>query len=386
MAVRWVMGAIFGALLVACPSGTDTVETGDVPPLDTDTPPEDTGMLSPRLGAVTGRVTVPEGAVFRDDVVVGVVGITFGDGPDIEETVALTSLADADTHTLALDALPDSVERIELESSAYPGLMGAMFMVLAFVDEDGNGRFVPGEQIVGGSLSRLLLWAEGELPSGVVHGWNIVDTGLSGSYETGNCLLDTTNPLIWRSSYNADYPQFYGLDEPVDINLLGLAASVQVAGTVDGLAVDDRLALVPYQTLYGDKTEEPLRPLAELALLDEAFSMDFSTPMDEAYDISPDPSWGYGLSFGVVYQDLNGDAGYTPGEESSDASLCANNSLAALRYTAPVADYRGWRLMECYQIPAGWRVVTRQTDGTWVRVRTDKEAASLVVDATRCSF
>ena len=372
--------------LMAC-TGDNPSETGPDQTEDTGTDTDtDTGQPPPQTGTLYGNIVLPVGAAGAvPDLKLGLVGIEFSDG-DTTETIAITPVEIGGSYTLALTTPPPAALLTELEDTIYPGLMGAPFLLLAFSDTDDNDRFIPGERIAGGSLSRLVFWLEGDVPDGFVEGWNLIDTGLSGPYETGNCLLNTTSPIVWRSELNRNYPAVYGFDEPVDIPLYGVEVGLSIGGVAVGLDAGDRLSLVPYQTLYEDPAKEPLPTLAELSLKGGTFSADFREPLEARYDVSPDPAWGYGLAFGVVYQDADSSGDYTPGEASTDASLCVNNSLAALRYTSPVANYRGWRLMECYQVQAGWRIVTRLSSGNWVRARTDEEAAGLVIDRDICSL
>jgi hypothetical protein len=73
-------------------------------------------------------------------------------------------------------------------------------------------------------------------------GWSMVDSGMAGSYESGNCLLDTDNPLNWRDY--AGYPIFSEIGSAsVNIPLRGLPASLTMSGT----AVDfERLGIFAY--------------------------------------------------------------------------------------------------------------------------------------------
>ncbi|MFT4975267.1 MAG: hypothetical protein ACI8S6_001154 [Myxococcota bacterium] len=369
--------------LLAC-TGTKTPDTAPHTDTATDTAVDTGTVPSPQLGTITGTVRLPEGATDPGGLLLGLVGMEFSDAA-LLDTLTTAPISAGSDYSIDLSTPPPEALIVELEPSALPGLLGVIFLPVAFID-DGDGRYLPGEQIAGGSLSRLVVWLEGDVPSKYTYGWNIIDTGLSGTYETGNCLYETSNPLVWRSNYNRDYPVIYGLDEQVDVDLFGLEADVTLAGTATGLLKDERLTLLSYQTLFSGSKDETWDPLQDLSLTDGAFSADFADPPDRAYDVSPDPSWDYALLFGVTYQDGDGSGGYTPGEGSSDASLCVNNSLAALRYTWPVSTYRGWRLMECYSVHAGWRVVTRETDGTWAKARTDAEAAAVVIDSSVCSF
>jgi len=377
------MRCLIPLLLVACNADKSTSSTPDDSATDTSV---DTGEVLPQTGDITGTIRLPESAPASvADLKLGLVYVDYGSGPDLGDTLAVTGIETSGSYSLSLAERPPEEHLTELEQSAHPGLMGSMYLPIAFIDADGDDRFIPGDQVAGGTLSRVLVWLEGDIPYGYVYGWNVIDTGLSGTYETGKCLLDTTNPLVWRSSFNRDYPAIYGLDEPVDVDLLGLEADVVLAGAAAGLPEGASLTLLPYQTLFvGGK--DALPELAGLALEGGAFSRHFSGAPDAVYDVSPDPAWDYALAYGVVYDDADGDGAYTDGEGSSDATMCVNNSIAALRYTWPVASYRGWRLMECYSVRAGWRVVTRDSAGTWVSVATDDEASSVVVDSEICSF
>ena len=349
-------------------------------------PPDDTGPdIVPRTGDISGSITLPEGVTEAATIKVALVRIEYGDGPDLRETLAVTGAlnsAGAADYTLSLRERPPDEAISELDD----GLWGALYIPLVFVDQDDNGSFVSGERIAGGGLSRLVVWLEGALPDGVPLGWSVVDTGLSGSYETGNCLLDTTSPLSWREPFNKDYPAFYGLDEPVEVSLRGLLADVVVGGQVAGLEEGTRVALLPYQVVYAGEPLDKFPSLGDLAL-DKAgrFSRLLDTEPDTGLDVAPDPAWDYALSFAVTYTDADGSGGYSTGEAAGDASLCSGNSLAAVRYTWPVREYRGWRLMECYDVVAGWRVVTRNSGGVWVSNRTAAESEALQIDETICS-
>lgn len=373
-------------LLLACGDKPDTAtpDTGT----DTDTTPVDTadtgGSGGPQLGSISGDVILPEGAASTGGLTLGLVHIDFGDA-DLTDTLATTAVSAGGSYTIDLDAPPDDALIQELEPYNAPGMMGAAFLPLVFID-DGDGRFLYGEQVAGGTLSQVLFWLEGDVPEPFVYGWNLIDTGLSGTYETGNCIYTTSNPLYWRREYNRSYPAALDLGAAVDVTLYGLEAELDLAGTTAGLEDDERLSLLSYQTLFSGSKKETWPPLRDLTLSEGTFSASFSGPPGENFDISADPSWGYALGFGVVYTDADGDKAYSDGEASASASLCVNNSLAALRYTWPVTTYRGWRLMECYTVQAGWRVVTRETNGQWAASRTNAESLKVVVDEAECSL
>ena len=56
------------------------------------------------------------------------------------------------------------------------------------------------------------------------------------------------------------------------------------------------------------------------------------------------------------------------------------------RYTMPVSTWRGWRLMECYEANAGWRLVTQAEDGGWRAFQSSEAATQLHLELGECHW
>ncbi|MFT5681470.1 MAG: hypothetical protein ACI8RZ_002376 [Myxococcota bacterium] len=343
---------------------TATVDSGDsaVPAVDP---------------VITGTVTLPEDTVMPAEVTVGVVHLRFNWGPSVEGTLVST-VADKDgSFTLELPNKPLSISIYGLEDKLK--IDGATHFLIAFEDTNKDGAFDEGEPLLGSPFETMVVYLESSptMPKGWTEGWSLVDSGMSGPYETGNCLLDTDSPLTWRDY--AGYPVFSLITDPVEIPLFGLTASLTLSGTAVGV---DHLGVFAYQELNG---EADIAPFADVAS-SKAFSVTLTdAPPQEAW-ITADPDSNYALGIPIAYTDADKSGDYTEGDERSNLTTCLDGEDAIARYTKPVTTWRGWRLMECYEANAGWRLVTQASDTGWKLFRTSQEATTLHIEDGACRW
>jgi len=239
---------------------------------------------------------------------------------------------------------------------------------LLVFEDDGDGQFESGEMIRGGTLSRLLVYLvspQNDWPEG----YSLVDTGLSGVYETGNCLLDTDKPLLWRDY--AGYPEFHPIDQSISMVLQGHPAQLTMSGSND--LANNGLVVLPYQTV---EEGQNLTAFSDTSI-NETFQVTLTDPPPEDTDINADPDWRYALGIPLAYTDTDDDSTWSSSHDTTRASTCLNGETAVARYTRPVSNYRGWRVMECYGAQAGWRLVTKDSVGGWKEFRSSEEATSL---------
>ena len=347
---------------------TDTADTADTSPIDSGTVAED--------AIITGTLILPEDTTFPGAVTVGLVHLRFGWAPSVEGTLVSTTLTAPGEFTLELPptALSSSLYPVARD---YPDLDGATHLLIAFEDTDGDGAFSEGEPLLGAPLGQLFVYLDGEVPAQWSAGWSVMDVGLEGTYESGNCLLDTDDPLTWRDY--AGYPEVRSFADPVDLPLPGLPATL----TLSGSAADGRLAVLPYQTISYGKS---YAPLADVPVSAGTFTLTLSTPPDEALYLTTDPTWNYALGVPLRYEDTDSSGDYSTADTLTEGVTCIGDEEALARYTKPVFAYRDWRLMECYGANAGWRAVTRDSDGGWKDFRSSDEAAATTVDPTICSW
>lgn len=326
---------------------------------------------------ITGTVLLPEDTLMPAEVTVGVVHLRFNWGPSVEGTLASAVVAEDGSFTLALPSAPLSVSIYGLEEKLK--LDGATHFLIAFEDTNKDGRFDEGEPLLGAPLERMVVFLEDgpTLPEGWITGWSLVDSGMSGSYETGNCLLDTDSPLTWRDY--AGYPDFFQITDPVEIPLRGLEATLTLAGTAVEIA---RMGVFAYQDLADGAA---IAPFADVASTD-TFSITLAEPPPEEAWITADPDWNYALGIPLAYTDTDTSGGYSKGDERSNLTTCLDGEDAIARYTKPVTAWRGWRLMECYEGNAGWRLVTQAADTGWKSFRTSAEAAALHIEDGACRW
>ncbi len=137
-----------------------------------------------------------------------------------------------------------------------------------------------------------------------------------------------------------------------------------------------------YQELAGSAE---IAPFADVAG-GETFSLTLSeAPPDEAW-ITSDPDSNYALGIPQPYTDTDKSGGYSDGDDRRISTTCLDGDEAIARYTKPVTSWRGWRLIECYEGNAGWRLVTRASDGGWRTFRTSAEATTLHIEDGACSW
>ncbi|MEL6345890.1 MAG: hypothetical protein AAFV53_22455 [Myxococcota bacterium] len=365
---------LFFGLLLGCPESETPSQPGQI---------QDSGE-SP---SISGQLAFPQGDASIDNLAVGLVRLDFGDPPRLDGTLQSMPITAADADfVFELGQRPPEDLMVELEPTLHPGMIGLVAVGLVFNDQNLDGEYVEGERIVGGSLSRLAIWLEGDVPEAWAEGWNIFDTGMSGRYETGNCLLNTTRPITWRSEFNGSYPIVYDLDEPMDLSVQGLPVPLPLEGEMVGLPDDVQMTLLPFQTTYRDPEDDPETlpgPLAAFSVVDGRFLLTLDEAPSMEADLSGDVQWNYVLGMGVTYQDADEDGAFTLGEELGTATLCADSRTVGLRYTEPVRGYRGWRLMECYGVRGGWSLVGAEPSGLWIVPRTTE---TLIVDRAECEL
>ncbi len=370
------MRTLLPLLLIGCGDKEGIADTA--PPID-DTAPLDSGdsAVTAVDPVITGTVVLPEDTAMPAEVTVGVVHLRFNWGPSVEGTLASAVVGKDGSFTLELPREPLSVSIYELEEKLK--LDGATHFLVAFEDTNGDGGFDEGEPLLGAPLERMVVFLEDSpsIPEGWSAGWSLVDSGMSGTYETGNCLLDTDSPLTWRDY--AGYPDFSLITDPVEIPLFGLPATLTLSGTAVGVS---RIGIFAYQELSGDAD---IAPLADAASTD-TFSIALTEPPPEEAWITADPDWNYALGIPVAYTDTDKSGGYSKKDERSNLTTCLDGEDAIARYTKPVTAWRGWRLMECYEANAGWRLVTQAADSGWKSFRTSAEAAALHIEDGACRW
>ncbi|MFT5679404.1 MAG: hypothetical protein ACI8RZ_000308 [Myxococcota bacterium] len=203
-----------------------------------------------------------------------------------------------------------------------------------------------------------------------------MDSGFSGLYE-GKCRDDTDYPLTRREVDG--YPFFSGLDEPVDIILRGLPASLTLSGTASDF---ERLGLFSYWTVTG---ADATPPMVDVAVTD-TFSATLSQPPPDDAWIWTKTEWRYALAIPKPYADLDGSGDYSDGDPLDETTTGLDESDAVARYTNPITLWQSWRLMECCDAYAGWRLVTYSADLGWVDFHTEGEASALHLEDGECSL
>ncbi len=351
---------------------------------------DDTGQDNWAFAFAGEAVEVPD-TRRPDDLSVAAVevrfGVLFGEDLVTRGSVSSAEVKSDGTFVLGLpEAPPDSA--VTALSNVYEDtLRGALYWVVVFEDVDGdghldvaedeneNGQLDAGEdhdgdgqlstaedRVLGADMERWLVYlSANETPgdtgqsAGWPLGWSLVDLSLSGQYEPNRCLYDTTEPLLWMTAHGQE-AVFYDLSEGVEVPLAGLAASLTMAGELGILA--DGVVALPYQHLVQG---EDLEKVFDTRVDANAYEGTVLEPPPASHDINNDPDWRYTYAIPVPYTDLVHDEEYTEADDLENATLCAGDQQVYLRYTRPVANYRGYRFLECYGATVGWRMAT--TDG-----------------------
>ena len=364
-------------LLLACtgkgPAASDTATgpTGD----DTGTP-VDTQDTGPTSVALAGQLVLPEDTKVGASLTVGAVRITFGDGPAIGETLAATAADPSAPFTLELPASLSAQPALEADLQ---GTTGALFVLHAFEDTNGDGAWSEGEPLRGLAMDRFLAWIQ-DLP-GVEDGWQLVDLGLAGQYAPNRCSLDSTVPLTWRAEEG--YPLWTGLTEGEEIRLRGLPARLTIEGTIASVPEGVRgLVSLPYATVTGDAPDE--LPIFDLPAEAGPFSVELEAEPPDSHDLGSDPDWRYALELNLLYEDLDSDEAWSWGDAYEGSSTCVDDHWVYTRYTREVSSYRGYRFLDCYEGNVGWRLARTDEDTGAAVFLSSEEATRVVVDPTSC--
>lgn len=357
---RWALG--LGLAAVAC-GGEDArpkrASGGSGPPAhDTstgaDTAPSDTGGAD-TADSGPGPVLALRGpAPGAAGATLAVVPMAFGEGPAFGEPLLEVPVGADGGVDLGLPAVAPGPHGGL--GRAHPGLQGTLYGLRVRAGDGAEGAI-----IMAFPLDRALLWVEEPGEGPWPPGWSLVDLGLSGPHQPGRCLLDTSEPLDWRDGYPQAAPWADGVSlvwrapaVPLELNLPAPAAAEAVAQRGAPFVWDGPGAA---EDLYA-------LPAAPAALT-------LAVPPPAASRVGGDPSWVYHL---YQPQALDADGGVV-------GIGCVDGAPVALRWTAPVTDWRGWRLLECYGGTVGWRVVAPDETGAWTRFLGADALAGLRIDA-----
>jgi hypothetical protein len=348
------------------PESGETAETGE------------TGNLDPILLRV--EPSLPEDTLPPEGATLSMVRVRFGEGPAIGETISSVPLELAGT-SIPIPVVAPTEHAVEL--SPHLGIHGALYMLIAYDDLDGDGAYSEGERVLGVAMDRwvLLLHAlEQEHELSVVNSWRVVDLGIAGQYEPNRCALDSSWPMEWM--LDDGYPVYHELDEPIPLPLRGLEASATLGGDIAGLERDDlRLAALPYPHLG----HREVTPWLEQSLSrgQASFSGQLAGEPPEEDDVGSDPDWRYTMHLLLPYIDSDGSGGFTTGDDPEGASTCLGGELAWARYTRAVHSYRGFRFLDCYAGTVGWRPA-HYADHGGIEYLSSEQGAQLALDFTGC--
>jgi hypothetical protein len=283
-----------------------------------------------------------------------VLPMVFGEGPAFGAPLITAPLGADGAVALALPAAPAGPHGAL--GRAFPGLRGSLYGLRL-----GAGDGADGTAILAFPLDRTLLWVEDRGESPWPAGWSLVDLGLSGPHQPGRCLLDTTEPLAWREGYPHAQPWADG----VALTWRGPPTPLPVALPAPDDAAATALRGVPF-VWEGEGPAEDL-----FSLPAGAASLTLTDAPPAGSRVGGDPSWVAHL--------------YQPRAEDAAGAVvgigCVDGAPVALRWTAPVTDWRGWRLLECYGGTVGWRAVTPNETGAWTNFLDAASLARLRVGA-----
>jgi hypothetical protein len=385
--------------LVACTSpgpkgqGAGANDTGDANGDDDsaddgadDTSADDTADPTPIV--VQGQVATERFTDLPQGLWVSAVPVEFGRGPLLHPAAASGPVDSEGRFTLTLPTQPLLSDQYEVGEFQPLDVSGAtLVLFLHASDGDAYAEYDP---ILGLALDQMLVWLDGTAPD---HdwpaGWSVVDSGMAGTYDGGRCLSDTRLPLQWRSE--SAYPSFDPIEgTTLTLALPGAAADLDVSATVAPLPEGvDRLAALPYDVVFAG-AESP-EPAWDTALSEGALAWSpTAIPPDEA-DVTQSPYWRYALYVPLTYMDGGpdgeADGGWTPDDTPDGGTFCsADGDRVMLRYSRPVTNWQGYKLMECQGGTVGWRVVSRTDAGLWSGYLDGADGNALVVNAETCSW
>ena len=333
------------ALLAAC----DAFDTGD-----------DTGTTE-WAEVVSGVVVEVEDAVLEGDLRVAAAqvhfGLFFGEEVTVGETLTSEAVAADGSFELGLPATPELSAIEPLSKNLAETLSGTLLWIVAFEDLDGDGDFDEGEPVRGGDMDRWLLYLSsspgdtGGAFDDWLAGWSLVDLQLSGQYQPNRCLYDTTEPLTWMQEYG-EQAVFQDLSVGLEVLLAGVPATLEVQGTMEG----DGAVGLSYQHLFAGAD---LDPVFDVAGAEGRYTATLTEAPPDSHDVGADPDWRYTYALALPYGDLDGDDRYTLADDLDNATVCQEGQRVYLRYTRPVATWRGYRFLECYGATVGWRARAR---------------------------
>jgi hypothetical protein len=379
-------------LLVACqttpggkgPAPTDDTGVGvdSAAPDDTggDPRPDDTGSPTPIV--VTGVVSAGD---LPDGLQVSLVPALFGLGPELLAPLATTTPDPTGAFAFSLPPEPPNGHKYEVGEFQPLDVFGTTYLVIASIDADGDG-FTAGDPILGVALDGLVVWTDATAAEkGWPTGWSVVDTGLSGTYGSGRCFSDTDLPLQWRRE--APYPVFAAVDDaPVTVPLLGQPRALSLSASVSGVPEgSDRMGLLDYREVFQgipglDLATDDARPAT-------TWDVDLTTAPDPSADLVSNATQAYALYVPLAYADVDASGGWTVGDTPDGSTLCSEaGDRLLVRYTREPTSWQGYKLLDCRAGTAGWRVVSRASDGNWSVYLDDAAVAAAAVDPSRCSW
>ena len=369
-------------LLASACTGGEPSDKGVV--LDTGDPGSDDTGEAPTGPSLTGAVLVPEDTTRDGALTAGLVRVVFGDGPLVFETLAHAPVDEAGAFALSWE------EDAGASVAASPGndqpeLLAAFYLPLVYEDADGDGAWTAGEVVIGAGLERFVAWLGGTVPEGWPAGWSTVDLGMSGQYKPNRCLMDSS--LVMTAREDEDYPVFTELSEGVEVRLRGLPAVLSLGGEMSDLGAEhERFLAISYQAIAeGPLADYP--PVFDVAAGNGPFEVALSEAPPEAEVWSNDASWRYSVHVPLLYADLDGSGAWTAeADQLTAASTCTDGVWAYARHTWPVVDYRGLRLLDCYQGQVGWRMAYTDPDSGSSTYLDSAGSLDLVVDPGSCSL
>ncbi len=354
-----------GLGLVGCKPDPHTGDTG----------PEDTQIVDTDTGVVfeygfQGYTQLPDGAERPGSVKIGLVFLV-----KVQEDGALdpgTTLASTEisgSGVFRVDLLPEGPPQAQKwppDPMSWPLLQTATYFPMAFDDQDGDGVYTEGEPIVGLSLDRWLMWAEGPGPEGWPQGWTVMDPHLD--------------------QPDAE-PSFLGISAESEVVLRGLEApSLTVGGTWEASTPHATLGLAGVDHHWLSEGEGDERTVFDESLADGHFEVDVDRrPPASHFFEHPDLGLRYALQAPLVYDDADSSGAWSPDEGWTGATACHEGQPVLLRFLEPptfmdqamALETRGWN--------AGYRLFTGY-DG--VDLGTELSAAqsrALVLD-TDCTL
>jgi|GEM_PF-2871588 len=348
-------------------------------------PGDDTGSV-PWAYAIAGQAVDVEDTrrpdALRAAAVLVRFGIEFQEDLETGEGVSQDEVNPDGTFVLGLAEAPPEEHLGPLSNVYDDALVGALYWVMVYEDDDRDGAFTAGvDRVAGGDMDRWLIYldqADNPEAEAWPRGWSLVDLQLSGQYEPNRCLFDSTEPLLWMTGLGLE-PEFHELASDVEVPLAGLTASLTMGGQVGILA--DGVVALPYQHLVQgvdlDKVfDTPVDANAYLGTVTE--------PPPDSHYVNSDPDWTYTYALPVPYSEATRDGAYSTADDLENATLCVGDEQVYLRYTRPVTTYRGYRFLECYGGTAGWRLATTDPESGAPLFWTSAQALDADLDPQVC--